>query len=192
MIDRIKRAEKSGFLSLKDYGLEEIPAEVFALTGLKTLILSNNPLKSVSKEIGALKSLKVLQMTDCGLFDDSIPEEITSLPLEELTLSSNGLTTFELLTKLTTLKRLNLAGNDIVEIPVSVKPTYQAKTAEESRVSELVQEQHIRHITGHGRVERRQTIGILLLTQNLTHNPVDEDQLAKLAKKTALVNSINQ
>jgi Leucine-rich repeat (LRR) protein len=120
MMDRIKRAEKSGFLSLKDYGLEEIPPEVFALTGLKTLILSNNPLKTISKEISALKSLKTLQMADCGLFDDSLPEEITTLPLEELTLTSNGLTNFELLTKITSLRRLNLAGNDIVEIPASV------------------------------------------------------------------------
>ena len=121
MIDRIKRAEKSGFLSLKDYGLSEIPPEVWELTGLKTLILSNNPLQKIPKEIAALKSLKVVQLADCSLFDDSFPEEIMTLPLEELTLTSNGITDFSLMTKIPTLKRLNLAGNDIVEIPVTVE-----------------------------------------------------------------------
>lgn len=121
MMDRIKRAEKSGFLSLKEYGLTEIPIEVFSLVDLKTLILSSNPLQNIPKEIGNLKSLKTLQLADCSLFDDSIPEEITSLPLEEITLTSNGLTNFELLVKISTLKRLNLAGNDIVEIPITVE-----------------------------------------------------------------------
>lgn len=123
MLDRIKRADKSGFLSLKEYDLKEIPKEVFELTGLKTLILSNNPLQAVPKEIAALSQLKILQLADCSLFDDSLPEELSSLPLEELTLANNGLTNFERLTKITTLKRLNLAGNDILALPESV-PTF--------------------------------------------------------------------
>lgn len=127
MLDRIKRAEKSGFLSLKDYGLSEIPPEVFALSDLKTLIISNNPVQAIPKEIGNLKSLKTLQAADCSLFDDSIPEELVTLPLEELTLTSNGLTNFELMTKIASLKRLNLGGNDIVEIPQSVQEYNQIK-----------------------------------------------------------------
>ena len=105
---------------MKDFGLTEIPEEVFGLTGLKTLILSNNPLQKIAQEIGSLQSLKTLQMAECNLFDDSLPEEITKLPLEELTLTSNGLTSFDLLTQIPTLKRLNLASNDILTIPSSV------------------------------------------------------------------------
>lgn len=120
LFDRIKRAEKSGFLSLKEYGLTEIPPEVFTLTGLKTLILSNNPLQSIPKEIEALSQLKTLQLADCSLFDDSLPEELYKLPLEELTLANNGFTKFDEITRIESLKRLNLAGNDILTIPESV------------------------------------------------------------------------
>ena len=120
MLDRIKRAEKSGFLSLKDYGLTEIPQEVFELFNLKTLILSDNPLQMLPKELGNLSSLKILQVTNCSFFDDSIPNEIAKLPLEEITLTSNGLTNFDILTRIPTLKRINLGSNDIISIPENV------------------------------------------------------------------------
>lgn len=120
MLDRIKRAEKSGFLSLKEYGLSEIPEEVFSLVDLKTLILSNNPLQTIPKQIEALSKLRILQLADCSLFDDSLPDELLKLPLEELTLANNGFTNFDKLTKIETLKRLNLASNDILSVPESV------------------------------------------------------------------------
>lgn len=105
---------------MKDYGLNEIPEEVFKLQNLKILILSGNPLEKIPKEIGLLTQLQVLQLADCGLFDDSLPEDIATLQLEELTLSNNGLTGFDLLTKIATLKRLNISGNDIMTLPQEV------------------------------------------------------------------------
>lgn len=118
---RLKRAEKSGFLSLKDFDLKEIPAEVFKLEGLKTLILSNNPLQSIPKDIGSLKNLKSLHLASCELADDSLPQELVQLTcLEELDLSNNQLTAFDQLTALKSLKRLVIKSNDVLAMPAAV------------------------------------------------------------------------
>lgn len=191
MLDRIKRAEKSGFLSLKDYGLNEIPPEVFGLANLKTLILSNNPIQTIPKEIGALKALKTLQVADCSLFDDSIPEELTTLPLEEITLTSNGLTNFELLTKIASLKKINLGGNDIVEIPTSVVTNNEIKNLKNLELLNL-SKNNISDISQVLDALSDIKLLVIISNKNLTHNPVDEGQLEKLAKKTALVASVSQ
>ncbi len=118
--NRIERAKKTGFLSLKEFGLDEIPKEIFEIENLHTLILSNNPVKMIPPEIASLKNLKSLHMASCELFDDSIPEQLSSLQLEELILSNNGLTNFDKLTGLFSLKRLNLSSNEILSLPADV------------------------------------------------------------------------
>lgn len=94
---------------------------MFKIQGLKTLILSNNPLQKIPSEISLLTQLQILQLADCSLFDDSLPEELTTLQLEELTLANNGLTKFDLVTKIVSLKRLNISGNDVMTLPQDVK-----------------------------------------------------------------------
>lgn len=85
------------------------------------MILSNNRLKTVPPEIGQLKALKVLHLTNCELYDDSLPAEFSGLDaLEELNLSLNGLTNFDIVAQLTNLKRLNISGNDILSLPSAV------------------------------------------------------------------------
>jgi len=107
---------------LKDFGLNAVPAEVCKLSNLKTLILSNNPLKTIPLEIGELKSLQILQLSSCDLFDESIPAEVWKglTLLEEINLSNNGLTNMEPLMDLVGLKRVNLSNNELLKIPVSV------------------------------------------------------------------------
>ncbi len=142
------------------------------------------------KEIGALKALKTLQVADCSLFDDSIPEELTTLPLEEITLTSNGLTNFELLTKIASLKKINLGGNDIVEIPTSVVTNNEIKNLKNLELLNL-SKNNISDISQVLDALSDIKLLVIISNKNLTHNPVDEGQLEKLAKKTALVASVS-
>lgn len=124
---RIKRAEKSGFLTLKGFNLTSIPAEVFTIKGLKTLILSNNPLTEISPEIGKLQDLKNLHLSDCQLSSELFPAEFSSLKLDELNLANNMLTDINFLVGIKTLKRINLMGNEILDLPLEVdtpNPSY--------------------------------------------------------------------
>lgn len=124
---RIKRAEKSGFLTLKGFNLTSIPPEVFTIKGLKTLILSNNPLTEISPEIGKLQDLKNLHLSDCQLSSELFPAEFSSLKLDELNLANNMLTDINFLVGIKTLKRINLMGNEILDLPLEVdipNPSY--------------------------------------------------------------------
>ena len=100
-----------------------MPPEIFEVANLKTLILSNNPISSIPKDIAKLKNLTNLQMNQCSLYDDGIPEEISALNLEELSLSGNALTSIKPLTCILSLKRLNASQNEILEIPLEVTPS---------------------------------------------------------------------
>jgi len=146
---RIKRAQKTGFLSLKDWGLTTIPPEIFDIPNLHTLILSDNQIETIPPQISKLKNLKNLQLASCGIFDDGLPQELATLPLEELSLASNGLNTIDLLTRIPTLKKLNLQSNDILTIPATVARINPLdRRPKIPRAAQSLQEQHHRHLGG--------------------------------------------
>ncbi len=183
---RLKRAEKSGFLSLKDFDLKEVPPEVFKIAGLKTLILSNNPLQSLPGEIGALQSLRSLHLASCDLADDSLPAELLQLAgLEELDLSNNQLTAFDRLTSLKSLKRLLLKSNDLLAVPDSVASPHQLADLSSLQLLNLNKNNisDISHAIG-----PLAKIKLLVASpdQNLSGNPIDEDQLEKLKERQKL------
>lgn len=105
---------------MKGFNLTSIPAEVFGVKNLKTLILSNNPLSEISPNIAELQELRSLHMGDCQLTTELFPKEFGSLKLEELNLAQNMLTDIQFLTGIKTLKRLNLMGNELLDLPVEV------------------------------------------------------------------------
>ena len=114
----LERAKTTHFLSLKDFGLAEIPPQVFELLDLKVLILSSNPLRRIPSEIGCLTQLKTLHLVNCELGDEGLPEELYSLQnLEELNLGMNHLNEVEgLLSRFEKMARLNLSNNDVLSI----------------------------------------------------------------------------
>ena len=105
---------------MKGFNLTSIPAEVFGVKNLKTLILSNNPLSEISPNIAELQELRSLHMGDCQLTTELFPKQFGSLKLEELNLAQNMLTDIQFLTGIKTLKRLNLMGNELLDLPVEV------------------------------------------------------------------------
>ncbi|MGB9927179.1 MAG: COR domain-containing protein [Methanosarcina sp.] len=107
--------EPNLLLSWKD--LVNVPSEVFELTHLEQLTLSNNSLTSLPSEISKLKNLKRLFLLRNHL--TSLPPEILELEkLTELYLTGNELKEIppEIL-KLKTLTRLHLAGNKLEKLP---------------------------------------------------------------------------
>lgn len=105
---------------MKGFNLTSIPAEVFTVKNLKTLILSSNPLSEISPSIAQLQELRSLHLGDCQLTSEIFPKEFGSLKLEELNLAHNMLTDIQFLTSIKCLKRLNLMGNELLDLPVEV------------------------------------------------------------------------
>ena len=123
MLLRIKRAEKTGFLSLKEFGLKEIPPQVFTILSLHTLILSQNPIQSIPAEIKNLKKLKILHLVKCELTDDSIPVDIKDTNIEDIDISYNNLSSLSNILSIASLKKLSARHNDILSIqPSDVRP----------------------------------------------------------------------
>ena len=72
-------------------GMTRVPAEISRLSGLKTLILSNNALTSLPESIGELRQLKVLEVEDNRLAQ--LPATLKNCgALENLRLANNALT----------------------------------------------------------------------------------------------------
>eukprot|EP00331_Platyophrya_macrostoma_P013906 CAMPEP_0176422218 /NCGR_PEP_ID=MMETSP0127-20121128/9613_1 /TAXON_ID=938130 /ORGANISM="Platyophrya macrostoma, Strain WH" /LENGTH=268 /DNA_ID=CAMNT_0017803047 /DNA_START=14 /DNA_END=820 /DNA_ORIENTATION=+ len=114
----IEKAKKTNVLALRKRNLNQIPAEVFELTNLTTLILSFNPLESIPAEIKNLVNLETLHIANCGLYDNQIHDNLWELSkLRELDISKNKLTRIKNLTKLTGLTRLDASQNELIEMP---------------------------------------------------------------------------
>jgi len=95
----------------------DVPAELGALTALKTLHLHGNRLRSVPEELGALTALTTLRLGGNQL--QSVPTALGGLTaLTGLDLSRNELTSVPVeLDKLTALSMLDLRGNYLTEVP---------------------------------------------------------------------------
>ncbi len=77
-------------LLLSGIGLTEVPKEVFDLDGVDTLMLGNQPLKSLPAQIGKLETLVSLDLTFTQI--ETLPEELFDLPeLSELYLQGSAI-----------------------------------------------------------------------------------------------------
>jgi len=77
---KIETASKTGVLSLREHSLTEIPLQVFELTNVRTLDLSNNKLKQLSSKLTTLTKLKSLKCDGNLLRNGSLSPIITKLP----------------------------------------------------------------------------------------------------------------
>jgi internalin A len=80
MMSQIERVKKTKFpnLILRGLGITEIPQEVWNLTWLEALDISENPIKILPPGIGNLKNLSYFDMTDTLISE--FPKEIGHIP----------------------------------------------------------------------------------------------------------------
>jgi small GTP-binding protein len=119
---RIEAARRQGSvrLNLSGLGLGELPPELFALTQLRVLWLSDNQLNSLPPEIGALRRLVRLRLDNNVLI--VLPAGFGELiELRNLWLHDNQLTALpDTFWQLTKLRTLVLNGNWLIELPATI------------------------------------------------------------------------
>ena len=134
-----EKEEKTGKIDLGKCGLTELPEELFELTWLEELIISNiiwdyknlevvegvnqelpNQLRKIPHRIYKLKNLKCLHFSGDWKFETWKVESIEPLQhltqLQTLNLSGNKISDISFLQHLTQLQTLNLWGNEISDI----------------------------------------------------------------------------
>lgn len=116
---KIKNINQSK-LDLSNYGLKEIPEEVFELKNLKKLILRNNKIKNIPAEIEKLNRLETLDLSGNNI--SLFYAKICSLKnLKTLNLNNNQLKNTPLqLTNLKKLRSIHLSNNRFRQIPSNI------------------------------------------------------------------------
>ncbi|MBL3550569.1 leucine-rich repeat domain-containing protein [Chryseobacterium sp. KMC2] len=116
---KIKNINQSK-LDLSNYGLKEIPEEVFELKNLKKLILRNNKIKNIPAEIEKLNRLETLDLSGNNI--SLFYAKICSLKnLKILNLNNNQLKNTPLqLTNLKKLRSIHLSNNRFRQIPSNI------------------------------------------------------------------------
>lgn len=76
---KIETASKTGVLSLREHDLIEIPSQVYELTNIRTLDISNNKLKDLPLKLTTLTKLKSLKCDGNLLPNGSLSPTITKL-----------------------------------------------------------------------------------------------------------------
>ncbi len=114
------RRTNSPRLNLSNLGLTELPLELFGLTNLRVLWLSDNQLHSLPPEIGALRQLARLRLNRSQLA--ALPPAIGELTeLRELWLHDNQLERLpNKFWQLTQMRVLVLNGNQLTELPSAI------------------------------------------------------------------------
>lgn len=114
------RRNDSPRLNLSSLGLTELPPELFDLTNLRVLWLSDNQLHSLPPEIGALRQLARLRLNRNQLA--ALPPEFGALTeLRELWLHDNQLAALpDTFWQLSQLRTLVLNGNRLTELPAAI------------------------------------------------------------------------
>ena len=104
------------FLQISNTTLLSLPVELGQLLKLKTLDLHKNSLKELPASIGLLKELKHLDLSDNKL--QKLPTTLTELNLlQSLNLNCNQLTELPSFVLLTSLKRVDISHNQLKELP---------------------------------------------------------------------------
>ena len=88
--DKLEKAAKLGILSLSEHGLESLPPQVFELTALRTLDLSDNKLISLGR-LHLLKDLKSLNLDGNKLLTGSLGPISALTKLQTLSVKRNHL-----------------------------------------------------------------------------------------------------
>jgi len=114
---KLKNANATGLLSLRESGLKAIPPEVLQIAKLHTLDLNANSIKEIPAEIGALLKLKVLHLHENSIV--AMPNLVSLERLHTLTLDGNKLSSLNGLPA-TKLKKLTLRRNQFKEFPVAI------------------------------------------------------------------------
>jgi len=119
---KIETAQKTNVLSLTEHGLEEIPAEVYRLTSLRTLDLSKNKISSLGK-VSQLKELKSFNCDENVLTSSELAPLSNLTKLQSLSLGTNRLENpsnqaFPSLPP--TIKQLKIYGNSLSSIPKQI------------------------------------------------------------------------
>lgn len=104
-------------LDISNNNLQSLPAELGNLVNLQTLKVQNNELKKVCPEIGRLRNLTLLSFPSNRLAE--LPDEIGKLEkLQKLFLSDNNLSTLPAaMVELINLQELQLANNNFKYFP---------------------------------------------------------------------------
>ncbi|XP_060063340.1 protein flightless-1 homolog [Ylistrum balloti] len=124
------------FLDLSNNLFETLPPQMRRLTNLQTLILNNNPLVHAQlRQLPALLSLQTLHMRDTQRTLANFPSGLDTLTnLQDVDLSNNDLPRVpETLYKVSSLKRLNLSGNQITELSLVIDTWIHLETLNLSR-----------------------------------------------------------
>lgn len=109
-------------------GLTEVGPDVYKKTDTVVLVLSDNKLKSLKSEMGAMTKLEVLRV-DHNQLEGSLIGEIRKMPLRELDASYNKLTGIPAeVGQLSKLETLDLSYNNIDSYPNEIANIPQLKT----------------------------------------------------------------
>jgi Leucine-rich repeat (LRR) protein len=107
-------------LDLSNNQLETIPPQLRRLTCLQTLILSDNPLgQNQLRQLPSLTNLRCLSLRNTQRSPQNLPTSLETLDkVTDIDLSQNDLLKVpSLLFSLPNLKRINLSGNQISDLP---------------------------------------------------------------------------
>lgn len=112
--------KRSGRLNLSDLKLRSLPNELFQVTCIDFLVLSNNQLESIPAEISQMTNVWNLCLDENKL--RSIPIELSQLPkLKELYLGKNQLQTLPAGLQFQNLYELDIVDNpDLCDLPLSL------------------------------------------------------------------------
>lgn len=117
--ETIFQLSQLNFLDISKTCLSIVGSGVGLLVNLTDLVLHNNKLISVPAEITKLTLLKLLDVSNNQI--TSFPEDISSLTnLQTLNVAMNKLSAFPAVEPLAALHILNLAHNDLEELPEGV------------------------------------------------------------------------
>jgi len=110
-------------LNISNNHIGVLPTELGLFTGLVTLDVSSNGLKSIADEVCALRHLRTFVARNNFLTVDSIPKDFGTLPsLAVLNLSGNLLSQLPMqFTELPQLRCLYLGANQIASVPPDVQ-----------------------------------------------------------------------
>eukprot|EP00181_Compsopogon_caeruleus_P003496 CAMPEP_0184679776 /NCGR_PEP_ID=MMETSP0312-20130426/2643_1 /TAXON_ID=31354 /ORGANISM="Compsopogon coeruleus, Strain SAG 36.94" /LENGTH=323 /DNA_ID=CAMNT_0027129455 /DNA_START=210 /DNA_END=1181 /DNA_ORIENTATION=- len=117
------RLEEIRLLDLRGNGLRLLSRKVGRLTNLRALLLGENELEFVPEEIGKLSQLRWLDLSNNRLRRISNDTLVGLSLLEDLNLSGNMLMSHTFPSSISSckaLKRVNLARNDLTDIPAGL------------------------------------------------------------------------